>query len=143
MIRGLVEHSTLVVVGKAGPHSQGRRADDDDRTFSATGQACRGTFLLVNPEPPCYDPDELGLVQVEMKVKFLLFLLLISTAWSLQGNVFGQSEIIGGTDVEANNYRWMAAVLLDLDVVSVNFANRVYGNNPEVTFGTNDPADPL
>jgi len=46
-----------------------------------------------------------------MKVKFLLFLLLISTAWSLQGNVYGQSKIIGGTDVEANNYRWMAAVL--------------------------------
>lgn len=78
-----------------------------------------------------------------MKVKFLLFLLLISTAWSLQGNVFGQSKIIGGTNVEANNYRWMAAVLLDLDVVSLKFANRVFGNNPEVTLGTNDPADPL
>jgi secreted trypsin-like serine protease len=46
-----------------------------------------------------------------MKVKFLLLLLLISTAWSFPGNGFGQSKIIGGTNVEAGNYRWMAAVL--------------------------------
>jgi secreted trypsin-like serine protease len=56
-------------------------------------------------------PEIRALVQLEMKARFLLVLLLLATVWSFHGNAFGQSKIIGGTNVEPGNYRWMAAVL--------------------------------